>query len=120
MAPNSSERAAHAADDRHHHGDDAARDAALRHDLAGEHEERHRKQRKIIEAAEHIGLDRLGRHVGDGQDRDQRSHQQNEKNRESDHQQDHRQREVDEIGHRRDLPNAAARRRRRERAPVVA
>ena len=77
------ERAAHAADDGHDHGDDAPRDAALRHDLAGEHEERHREQRKIVEAAEHVGLDRVGRDVGDGQHRDDRGHQQDEKDRET-------------------------------------
>ena len=73
IAPNNSEAATvvtaseprHAADNRHDHGDDAPRDAALRHDLAGQHEERHGQQRKIIQAAEHVGLDGLGRHVGD-------------------------------------------------------
>ena len=106
------ERAAHAADHGHHHGDDPPRNAALRHDLAGQHEEWHSQQRKVVEAAEHIGLDRLGRHVGDGQYRYDRGHEQNEEDRKADHQQDHWQREVDEIGHRRCLPNASRRRRR--------
>ena len=116
MAPKSSrrrdrrhrERAAHAADDRHDHGDDAPRDAALRHDLAGQHEERHGEQRKIVEAAEHVGLDgsvgtsatvrtatidvtRRMRKIG-----------------KSDQQQHYRQREIDEIGHHRRLVQPCA------------
>ena len=57
------QRAAHPADDRDHPGDDASGDAAAAHNLAGKHEERHREQRKIVEAAEHIGLNRLHRHM---------------------------------------------------------
>ena len=75
------ERAAHAADQRHHPDHHPARDAALRHDLAGQHEERHRQQREVVEPAEQEGLDGLGRNVGDEQDDDQAGHQQHEKDR---------------------------------------
>ena len=61
------QRAAHPADDRDYPGDDASGDAAAAHNLAGKHEERHREQRKIVEAAEHIGLNRLHRHMRDQQ-----------------------------------------------------
>ena len=98
------ERAAHAADDRHDHVDDAPRDAALRHDLAGQHEERNGQQRKIVEAAEHVGLDGVGRNVaGDGQHRDDRGHEQDEKDRKAEDEHDDRQTEKDEIAHRRRL-----------------
>ena len=98
------ERPAHAADDGHDHGNDAPRDTALRHDLAGEHEERNGQQRKIIEAAEHVGLHGVGRDIaGDGQHRDDRGHEQDEKNREADGQENDRQPEKDEIAHRRRL-----------------
>ena len=90
------ERAAHAADQRDHPDHDPARDAALRHDLAGQHEERHRQQREIVEAAEQIGLDRLGRHVGDEQHGDEAGHQQHQKDRQPEHEQDRGQHEIDE------------------------
>ena len=92
------ERAAHAADDRDHPGDHATRDAALRHDLAGENEIRHGQQRKIVEAAEHVGRHRDQRHVGDEHDRGERGEDENDVDRQAEDHQDRRQDEIDEIG----------------------
>jgi hypothetical protein len=57
------QRAARAAGERRDPDDDALGDAALAHDLAGEDEEGNREQRKVVEAAEHVGLDRGERRV---------------------------------------------------------
>src|SRR5215831_10897649 len=92
------QRAACAAGERRHPDDDAPRDAALAHDLAGEYEERDRQQRKAVEAAEHVGLDGGERNVDDEQDGGERGNQENEIDRQADAQQDHRQDEEDEIG----------------------
>ena len=89
------QRAAHPADDRDYPGDDASGDAAAAHNLAGKHEERHREQRKIVEAAEHIGLNRLHRHMRDQQNRGERSEHENDKDRQAEDQQDRRQDEID-------------------------
>jgi hypothetical protein len=89
------ERAAYPADHRDHPDHDPARDAALRHDLAGQHEERHREQRQVVEPAEQIGLHGFCRHVGDEQHRDQAGHQQHEEDRQPENEQHGWQDEVD-------------------------
>ena len=91
-------RPAYAADDRHHPVDDAIGDAAAAHDLAGQDEERHRQQRKVVEAAEHIGLDDLQRHVSDEQNRRRRGQDQHDEDRKAEDQEYRRQDEIDERG----------------------
>src|ERR1700736_1510293 len=95
------ERSAHAADERDDPDHHPPRNSALRHDLAREHEERHRQQRKIVEAAENVGLDGLGRDVGDEQHHHQTGHQQDEENRHAKDEQHRRQHEIGEDVHHR-------------------
>jgi hypothetical protein len=90
------ERAAHPADQRDHPDHHPPRDSALRHDLAGQYEERHCQQRKVVEAAEQEGLHRLGRNVGDEQDDRETGYEQNQENRHAENEQHARQNEVGE------------------------
>ncbi len=81
---------------RNHPDHHAAGDTALRHDLAGQHEERHRQQREVVEGAEQGGLNRLGRHAGDEQHGHQARDQQNEKDRQPKNEKDRGKDEIDE------------------------
>ena len=90
------QRAARASGQRRDPDDDPLGDAALPHDLAGENEEGNGEERKVVEASEHVGLDRRERYVCHEHDGDQRGKQQNEINREAGAEQNHRQNEIDE------------------------
>ena len=82
------EAAANAAEQRQHPVHQPLRNAARRHDRAGQHEERHRNQVVVVGAAEQLGLDQAQRqieHVDEGHRR--RRHQHRE-DRHAHHQQD--------------------------------
>ena len=89
-------RPARAPGQRRHPLDHAPGDTALPHDLARQNEKRNREQRNAVETAEHVGLQRRERHVGDEQNCDQGGRQQDEIDRKSDDEKYHRQNEIDE------------------------
>ncbi len=63
----------HPADQRQGEGIDAAGDPGDVHQIAGEDEERHRQQRKALDAGDHaLGGDEVGRHIIDEKVSDRR------------------------------------------------
>src|SRR6516225_1161432 len=92
-------RTAYPADHRHYHRDNPARDATLRHDFTGENEKRHGEQWKVVQAAEHVGLNDLGRDVGNSENCDDRGDEQNKENWKTEDKKRYRQTKEDDIGH---------------------
>ena len=107
IEPNNSEDATaasaseppHPADDRQCPFDQPAGDAAAPHDLAGEDEQRHRQQRKIVEAAEQRDVHRVHRADVHGDDADGSGRNQGDEDRNAEAEQDNRQDDENESSH---------------------